>query len=216
MTTTTPLPLPAWPASSGITFRRYGGLRDVAGMGEANARLRAHVGPLEPIDLDAMRHRYTHLVNCDPLVDCILAERDGITVGYGRVEWHDLNDGDRIYDITSVVEPSAWGLGIAEALVGWSEDRLREVAEANPTDRRSWFAVHVFDGDEEQERASLARGYTAVRWGAEMLRPDLEHVDEPRLPDGYVLRSPREEELPSVFQMQVEAFAEHWGQAQAD
>ena len=51
-----------------------------------------------------MRHRYTHLVNSDPLVDCIVAERDGATVGYGRVEWHDLVDGDRIYDATVAID----------------------------------------------------------------------------------------------------------------
>ena len=27
-----------------------------------------------------MRHRYTHLVNSDPAVDCIIVERDGATV----------------------------------------------------------------------------------------------------------------------------------------
>ena len=35
------------------------------------------------------------------------------------------------------------------------------------------------------------------------------------LPDGYLLRSPTEDELPAVFAMQVEAFAEHWGEAEA-
>jgi mycothiol synthase len=213
--TTTLLELPAAPAGSGITYRRFRGLDDLPGMGAANARLRTHVRLLEPIDLDAMRHRYTHLVNSDPLVDCIIAERDGATVGYGRVEWHDLVDGDRIYDVTSVVEPGAWGLGIADALTGWAEERLREVAAANPSDRRAWFALFVFDGDFELERSALARGYAPVRWDAEMLRPTLDAIEEPVVPDGYLLRSPTQDELPAVFRMQVEAFAEHWGEAEA-
>jgi ribosomal protein S18 acetylase RimI-like enzyme len=213
--TTTLLELPAAPVGSGITYRRFRGLDDLPGMGAANARLRAHVGLLEPIDVDAMRHRYTHLVNSDPLVDCIIAERDGATVGYARVEWHDLVDGDRIHDITSVVEPDAWGLGIAETFLGWSEERLREVAAANPSDRRAWYAQFVFDGDFELERAVLGRGYAAVRWDAEMLRPALDAIEEPVLADGYLLRTPRQDELPAVFRMQVEAFAEHWGESEA-
>ena len=214
--TTTTLPLPTAVAGSGITYRRYRGLEDLGGMCTANARLRTHVGLLEPIDLEAIRHRYTHLVNSDPLVDCLLAERNGTTVGYTRVEWHDLVDGDRVYDITSIVEPAAWGLGIAGRFLGWAEDRLREVAAAHPSDRRAWFAQFVLDGDVEQEQAALARGYTAVRWNAEMLRPDLEAIEEPVLPGGYTLRTPTADELPAVFAMIVEAFAEHWGSHEPD
>jgi ribosomal protein S18 acetylase RimI-like enzyme len=213
--TTTLLELPAAQAASGITYRRYRGLDELPGMAAANARLRAHVNLLEPIDLDAMHHRYTHLVNSDPLLDCVIAERDGSTVGYARVEWHDLVDGDRIYDVTSVVEPAAWDLGITSAFGAWAEGRLREIAAANPSDRRAWFSQFVFDGDFELERAVLTRGYTAVRWDAEMLRTNLDAIEEPVLPEGYLLRTPTPEELPAVFQMQVEAFAEHWGEAEA-
>jgi ribosomal protein S18 acetylase RimI-like enzyme len=213
--TTTMLEPPVATAGSGITYRPYRGPDDLVGMCAANARLRAHVGLLEPIDMDAIRHRYTHLVNSDPLVDCVVVERDGATVGYTRVEWHDLVDGDRIHDITLVVEPAAWGLGISNALAGWAEERLREIAAADPSDRRAWFSHHVFDGDFEAERTVLARRYAAVRWDAEMLRPELDRVEEPVLPDGYELRTPAADELPALFRMQVEAFAEHWGEAEA-
>jgi GNAT superfamily N-acetyltransferase len=216
MTTTTTPRLPSLPAGSGITFRRYRGLQDVAAMGEANARLRTRVGMLEPIDPEAMRHRYTHLVNSDPLVDCVIAERDGATVGYARVEWHDLVDGDRVYEVITLVEPAAWGLGIAEAFIAWAEERQREVAAANPSDRRAWLAGEAFDGDEELEAALPASGYMRVRWGAEMLRPDLDAIEEPVVPDGYTLRTPTAGELPAVFETIVAGFAEHWGEHEAD
>ena len=95
MTTTLTRP-PVAPAGSGIVHRQYRGLADVAGMGAANARLRTSVGLLEPIDVAAMEHSYTHLVNSDPLTDCVIVERDGTTAGYARVEWHDLTDGDEL------------------------------------------------------------------------------------------------------------------------
>ncbi|HEY4228384.1 MAG TPA: GNAT family N-acetyltransferase [Candidatus Limnocylindrales bacterium] len=214
--TTTLTQLPEARTGSGVTYRRFTGLEDLPGMGAANARLRAMAGILEPIDLDAMRHRYTHLVNSDPLVDCLVVERDGATVGYGRVEWHDLVDGDRIYDTTVVVEPDAWGLGIAGALVDWGERRCRELAARNQTDRRTWLANFSFDRDTEVEEALRARGYEPVRWDAEMLRPDLEHLPEVVLAEGYELRTPIQAELPAVFEMSVLAFAEHWGQSEDD
>jgi ribosomal protein S18 acetylase RimI-like enzyme len=214
--TTTTLPLPAAVAGSGITYRRYRGLDELPAMAAVSARVRTHAGLLEPVDLDAMRHRYTHLVNSDPLADCVLAERDGALVGYGRVEWHDLADGDRVYETNCLVDPAAWGLGVTDALLGWEERRLREIAAGYPTDRASWFSTFVFDGDTELEREILARGYRAVRWFAEMLRPDLRAIEPPVLPDGYALRAPAEDELPAVFRMQVEAFAEHWGQGDAE
>ncbi len=208
-------PPPPAPVGSGATFRRWRGLEDVEGMGAANARLRAHVRMLEPIDIEAMRHRYTHLVNSDPASDCILVERDGAVRGHARMEWHDLNDGDRIYDTTLVVEPSAWGLGITEAMIAWGEARAAELAREHPTQRRSHLTNHTFDDDDALETALAAAGYEAVRWDTEMLRPDLEDVPPVVLPEAYELRAPEAEELPAVHQMMVEAFAEHWGEYEA-
>ena len=160
--TTSLASLPALDPATGVVFRRYRGLDDIPGMGSANARLRAHAGVLEQIDLDAMAHRYTHLVNSDPLVDCLVVERHGVTVGYVRVEWHDLVDGDRVYDTTLLVAPDAWGLGIAGALLGWAEERSRELAATNPTGRRSWLANAAYDGDAELGDALRERSYAAV------------------------------------------------------
>lgn len=198
-----------------ITYRPYRGTEELAGMAAANARLRARLGLLETSDLAAMEHRYSHLVNSDPMSDCLVAARDGVTVGYARIEWHDLTDGDRVYDITTVVEPAAWGLGVADALFAWGEARLRQVSHSLAADRRCWFATYTYDGDEEAIPALLARGYEAVRWDAEMLRADLLDLPEIVVPDGYSLRTPSEAELAAVFEMMVVAFAEHWGEYQA-
>ena len=48
-----------------------------------------------------------------------------------------------------------------------------------------------------------------------MLRPDLENLPEYPVAEGYALRVPTEAELPAVFEMTVQAFAEHWGQSEA-
>ena len=49
-----------------------------------------------------------------------------------------------------------------------------------------------------------------------MLRPDLDNLPDFRCPRATRSASPTEAELPAVFEMTVEAFAEHWGQYEAD
>ena len=207
---------PAVPAVSDVRFRRWQGIEDIAGMGAANAALRRLVGVVEPIDVEAMRHRYTHLVNSDPMTDCILVERDGTTLGYARVEWHDLADGDRIFDLTTVVDPATWGLGVAETFVRWGEVRAGQLAYEHPSDRTAHLANYAFRGDVELAAALEALGYRAVRWDAEMLRPHMLDLPAVMLADGYHLRAPEEAELPAVHQMMVEGFAEHWGEYEAE
>lgn len=210
---TTELPMP--PPRGGLGFRHWEGLEDLAGMAAANASLRQRLGVIEPIDVVAMRHRYAHLVNSDPLTDCILVERRGATLGYAHAEWHDLIDGDRTYDLTVVVDPSAWDLGIADTLVRWGEARSRRLAGEHPSDRVAHFASYAIQGDGELTGTLEALGYRAVRWYAEMLRPDMDTLPAAVIPDGYHLRAPDEAEIPAVHQMMVEAFAEHWGEHEA-
>lgn len=218
MTTETMLPpLPATVAGSGITWRRFRDLdEDLPGMAAANQRMRDRTGILEPITAASMRHGYTHLVNSDPRTDCIIVELDGVTAGYARAEWHDLTDGDRVYELTTVVEPAAWGRGVADEMLHWGEARLRAIARAHASDRRSWYGNYAFGDNPEVTDALVRRGYVAVRWDAEMLRPDLEDIPDAPVTEGYVLRTPEETELPAVHEMAVAAFAEHWGEWEAD
>ncbi len=218
MTTTetgaTGMPVPS--SRGDLSFRRWAGLEDLAGMTAANAALRLRVGVVEPIDLEAMRHHYTHLVNSDPVTDCILVERDGVTLGYARAEWHDLADGDRIYDLTALVDPSAWGLGIAATFIRWGQARSRVMAQEHPSDRVAHFANYAFHGDVELTDALDSLGYTAVRWDAEMLRPHMDDLPGVVVAEGYRLGAPGDGDLAAVHEMMVEAFAEHWGEYEAE
>lgn len=214
-----PLPAPGPSPDGRIAYRLYRGTDELPGMMEANRRMRTHAGVREPIDMASIEHRYTHLVNSDPPVDCIIVTRDGETVGYARVEWHDLTDGDRQYEFTLVVAPDAWGLGISETQVAWCEARLRQLAaghRAAPGTRR-WLQAGIFDIEGDEVPPILAaRGYTVARLGADMARPDLEAIPEVPLAAGYAFRTPREDELRLVNAMNVEAFREHWGEHDTD
>lgn len=212
MTSTVIPALPPPDAARAIDYRMYRGPEELPGMMEANHRLRVRCGVLEPIDMASIEHRYSHLVNSDPRADCVLATRDNTTVGYGRVEWHDLADGDRLYDHTIVVAPDAWGLGITGALLAWCEARLLQVAAGHTDGRRAWFGTGVFDGDDDARAALESAGYAVARLEADMLRPDLEDLPPVDVPSGYVLRTPSEGELATVHAALVDAFREHWGE----
>ena len=214
--TTTTARLPVGAAASGISYRMYRGLDDVDGLARAVDRVRDATGMLAPVNHEAMRHRYANLVNSDPTRDCVLVVRGDETVGYARVEWHDLVDGDRIYDSIVVVQPDARGLGIGQALLDWAEGRTVDIAAGRPTDRRTWFNGNAYHGDTEIEEAFAARGYVAVRWDTEMLRPTLDRVDDVPLADGYEIRTPEAHELPAVHAMAMSAFADDWGQHEAN
>jgi ribosomal protein S18 acetylase RimI-like enzyme len=210
-----PAPSPPPPdVAHSVAYRLYRGTEELRGMMEANHRLRTRCGILEPIDMASMEHRYSHLVNSDPLTDCMVATRNGETVGYGRVEWHDLADGDRLYDHTLVVAPDAWGLGIMSTLLAWCEARLLQVAAGHTDGRRGWFGTFLSDGDDESRAAIAGAGYELARLGADMLRPDLDDLPPVDVPSGYTLRTPSDGELPTVHASLVEAFREHWGETE--
>jgi ribosomal protein S18 acetylase RimI-like enzyme len=211
VTTLTSAPAPAAIDGTGITFRKWRNLDEIPAMAAANNALRVRCGILELIDEPGMRHRYTHLVNSDPTEDCVIIERDGVTRGYARMEWHDLADGDRLYDATMLVSPDLWGTGAADVAVRWLDTRATEIAAAHPTDRRAWIGHYLFGGDTESEAALFAAGYEACRWEAELLRPDLDDIGPEVLPQGYDIRMPEPGELRAVFDMYVAAFHEHWG-----
>ena len=49
--------------------------------------------------------------------------------------------------------------------------------------------------------------------GADMVRPDLEGLPEAPMPEGLVVRTPREDEMREVWEAEVEGFRDHLGAA---
>jgi ribosomal protein S18 acetylase RimI-like enzyme len=203
---------PPVPVVPGVTFRRYRGLEDVEAMAAANGRLRQAIGVMEPVDADAMRHRYADLVNSDATTDCLIAEIDGVVVGYGRAEWHDLNDGDRSYISAIFIAPAGWGRGAYAAVLDWTEARFGEMAVEHPSNATAWLVTEAFDGDVEALGATAALGYEAVRRYAEMVRPDLDDLPEVQLAEGYAFREVGRDDLRAIWDLNVAAFSDSWGE----
>lgn len=127
--------IPHRPDVPGLRFRRWRGVDDLVGMAASNQRARDHAGVEEVVDVEAMTRTYTHLAHSDLALDLVVVERDGSTIGYVRVDWNDLTNGERQFFSFCVLEPAERGQGIGRAMLSWSEDRLAQIVAEVSDDR---------------------------------------------------------------------------------
>jgi ribosomal protein S18 acetylase RimI-like enzyme len=205
------------PPAAGITYRLMRDLDDIPGMAAANDANRRYTGILEPTEPGEMRRHYERLINSVYTRDVVVAEADGRIVGYVRTSWRDHISGARAYEVTLLVDPGAWGRGIATTLLAWAAEHHRALVTADPAthpaDQPRFLEAFLFDGDEELRTALLAGGFRAVRRGAEMLRDRLDdELPEVPLPDGFEVRAVAPADLRRVWEAAVGMFRESFGE----
>ena len=185
---------------------------DYAGMAAANQRMRDAAGIGEVITAESLARDYDHLVNSDLAHDLIVAERDGVIVGYCRVEWRDLENGSRSFATITLLDPTANDERTYAAMLSWAEARLADKARAIPvSDRRpSAMAMYTFDADRALMAVLASTGWTRTGHGYEMVRPTLDDIPEVPLPDGLVVRPVGVDEASRrrVWRALTEAFAD--------
>lgn len=147
----------------------------------------------------------------DPARDVVLAELEGRVVATGRVEWVDTRDGrDREYRVSGSVDPELRGRGIGSALLATLEDRARSLAATHAPDRARVLAGFAPEG---RPGEALLRevGYETARWFIDMLRPTLDDIVEPPLPEGLEIRPVTPDQHVTIWRANREAFHDHWG-----
>lgn len=191
----------------GFAIRPYAGTGDLPGMVAVINAARAADGLEDRATVAEMAQQYEHLQRCDPATDIAIVESEGEVIGYARTTWDDVSEGYRAYWV--VVEAHPDRPELAEVLFDWVEARAGEVAASHPPgDKRlaGWAA-------EDSTRSALfrSRGYEAVRFGAEMVRPDLEDIPDLSLPAGVEMRPVEESHLRAIWEADVVAFRDHRG-----
>ncbi len=203
--------VPDAPAIEGLIFRPYRGEADLPAMLDVlNAGNRED--KIEEVEtLEGLSYEYSHLTNCDPAADILVAEVNGRMVGYGRVWWSKNDDGERLYWLFGSVHPDWRRRGIGRAMLHWQERRAREIAAAHPDDGPRYFQTWTMDTVAGKRSLLESEDYAPVRYGYMMVRSLEEPIPDLPLPDGLDVRPAQRDQFRAIFDALNEAFRDHWG-----
>jgi mycothiol synthase len=199
------------PAIPGLTLRAFRGPADYPAMLGTIEGSKEADGIERTDSLEDITRNYEHLVNCDPYQDVVLAEMERSVIGYGRVFWEQEVEGPRRYMHFTFLLPAWRGMGIRRALLHHNEWRLREIAASHPATCPRVFEAWAADTETHWQSLLVDAGYEAVRYGFEMVRPDLEDIPDLPLPAGLEVRPVEPEHISLIWDAAREAFRDHWG-----
>lgn len=199
------------PAIPGLTLRRIDAPRDYARMNEIANESRLAQGIEYVTSVEQLQNYYEHLDNCDITTDLWLAELDGRLAGYVRADWHD-EQGLRAYEPIVLVDPVVGLHALYPTLFEVAHRRILEIAATHPPGPK---VIREEVADAPVVEATIReRGFLPVRVFLTMVRPTLDDLDDAPLPPGIEIRDVRPEDMETIYQAEVEAFRDHWGQAE--
>ena len=202
------------PQIPGLVFRHFRGAEDYPKM-VAVIAASAEADKIERVDtVEDVAQAYSHLTNSDPYQDMIFAEINNEVIAYSRGFWFQEENGPRIYSSVGFLVPAWRRQGIGSAMLGWIEERLRAIAETHSALETGYLQGFV-DGENKSMQALLeSYAYQPIRYGVQMIRPDLENVPDLPLPDGLEVRPVLPEHYRAIWDASNEAFRDHWGYAE--
>jgi mycothiol synthase len=215
-TATHPILVPGAPQIPDLAFRRFRGevdYPDILAVRSASCE----ADQIERADtLEDVAKEYRLLVNCDPVHDMLMAEVDGKTIGYCRVWWWDIVEGDRTYRAEGCLLPEWCRKGIGRAMLGWCEERQRQIAAGHPQGQSRLFEVYLWDTQQGLIALLESEGYQPAGHDASMVRPHIENIPEAPLPDGIEVRPALPEHYRQIWEASHDAFSDHWSYARAE
>ncbi len=150
--------------------------------------------------------------NFHPADDIVVAVVDGRMVGYGFTDWVQTTDGKREYRTRGHVDPAWRRRGVGSVILAHNEARLLQVAAGHADDLPRVFGAFAPELRIGAVALLTGAGYRPVRYFFDMLRPHLEGVVVPPLPEGLEIRPVTDAPgFRQVFDADAEAFMDHWG-----
>jgi ribosomal protein S18 acetylase RimI-like enzyme len=201
----------------GLNFRGFAGEADFPKMLAVLHGSRLVDGLERSETLEDVANNYAHLHHCDPYQDMLFAEVNGDVVGYSRVWWELEGSGQWIGFQIGNVLPQWRRKGIGSTMLHFNEERLRQIAtqlkESGQIPAEAPCLLDNFASSSEVDRINLIerRGYRAVRYAFNMVRPDLENIPDLLLPPGVEVRPVGPEHMRTIWEATNEAFRDHWG-----
>ncbi len=199
------------PAIEQLRFRTYTGEEDAPAMAEVAQAANVANGDTEYISAASIAIDMANRTHIDPREDVVLALVGDRLVAWSSIEWSDTSDGERHYRSFGDVHPDWRRRGIGRALLGRNEARLRELAAGHEHPGPRMLMTWLNDRDEGGIALATARGYRRVRIYHHMVRPDLEAIEVPPMPEGLETRPLQRKQLHQVWDAMSEAFIDHFG-----
>jgi len=199
------------PAIPGLTVRPYR-TDDAAAISELLNRGNEADGVNWRTDAAELGNWYSRATEkFDPDRDLSVVEVDGVPVAYTEVEWVDTNDGLREFRLGAMVDPAWRRRGIGRWLQRRMEEHASGLLAGLPTERP--VVLGSWSADTAVGTRALMReaGYSPARYFFDMVRPSLESIERPVLPEGLELRPVATSQLKQLWDADVEAFRDHWG-----
>jgi mycothiol synthase len=166
--------------------------------------------------LEELEFVFSHLTNCDPFWDVLIAEVNGEAIAFSRVWWEILDDGVRLYKSLGFLAPAWQRRGIGTAMLRYNERRLRAIASRHPADAPKYFQGWASDREVPAHALFSAAGYKVVRTMLKMVRPATAPLREAPLPEGLEVRPVQPHHIRAIWEAQQEAYHDHWGFAPGD
>ena len=199
------------PAIKGLHFRHFLGESDYPKMVKV-IEASAEADKIERADtVEDVANSYNHLTNCDRYQDMIFVEVDGEVIGYARGWWTDEPNGPLTYGLVGFLTPIWRRKGIGQAMLQWTEDRLREIATSHAPEREKCFQTFSAEAQTGLTAMLEKNDYQAVRYFYEMVRPSLDNIPDFALPEGLEVRAVLPEHYRAIWEADMEAFQDHWG-----
>lgn len=199
------------PAIEGLIFRPFAGKSDYPKMQAILEKASEADQDDFASTLEDLEHDYTHLTDSDPKTDMLLVEVNGEAAAYSRAGWSQIDKNkDRIYYHFVKIIPEWREKGIEQAVMAWSEARLRAIAAGHPQDGRRLFQSYSEDNKKWLTAILENLGYKPIRYFFEMDRP-LDQIPEASLPEGIEVRPAEEKDYRKIWDSSIEAFRDHWG-----
>lgn len=203
--------VPDAPEIPELTFRGFRGEVDYPAMLAVIEGCK-EVDNIERTDsLEDITRNYQHLTNCDPYRDMLFAQVNEQVVGYSRMWWWQGKDDRRLYSYFAFLLPEWRGKGIRRTMLRYAERRLREIAAGHSTNGQQQFLdAWASDAEHHWKSLLLSEGYEAVRYGYQMVRPNLDDIPVRPLPEGLEVRPARPEHYQAIWSAAREAFRDEW------
>lgn len=164
-------------------------------------------------NFDDLKNEYEHVENCDLRRDFVMAEMNGMPIGYLRRWWEVVSEDDtRVHFQSFHLVPEWVNTEVGEWMMAWSEQRSKQVASGLPKcaggDRLDTFTSESFT---DKQTLLKRLGYLPLRYYFIMSRPLDGELPDQSLPEGIQVKPLYPSQLRQAWEASVEGFQDEWG-----